>query len=108
MLHLRDITTLIPQPIRFEVRRAVHRGSGTACVLCGTEVRGFKAHGGGAEVLDRRRVVGGMKREADRCPVCHGRDRTRMIMLWLEEFAGLGPRPATSCTSPPTSASPSG
>ena len=81
MLHLRDITTLIPQPIRFEVRRAVHRGSGTACVLCGTEVRGFKAHGGGAEVLDRRRVVGGMRREADRCPVCHGRDRTRMIML---------------------------
>jgi SAM-dependent methyltransferase len=40
-------------------------------------------------VLDRRRVVGGMKREDDRCPVCHGRDRTRLIMLYLAEHGGL-------------------
>lgn len=90
MMHLRDFTTLIPQPIRFELRRTFHRGSGTRCVLCGTEVRSFKDHGGGAEVLDRRRVVGGMRREADRCPVCHACDRTRMIMLYLEQFADLG------------------
>jgi SAM-dependent methyltransferase len=90
MLHRRDITAIIPQPIRFELRRAVHRGSGIRCELCGTEVRGFKPHGGGAEVLDRRQVVGGMRREDDRCPVCHSRDRTRMTMLWLEAFADLG------------------
>jgi SAM-dependent methyltransferase len=91
-MHLRDFTTLIPQPVRFELRRAVNRGPGTRCVLCGTEVRGFKPHGGGAEVLDRRRVAGGMRREADRCPVCHGCDRTRMILLYLEQHAGLGER----------------
>ena len=90
MLHRRDITTLIPQPVRFELRRAVHRGSGIRCELCNTEVRGFKPHGGGAEVLERRQVVGGMRRDDDRCPVCHSRDRTRLMMLWMQEFADLG------------------
>lgn len=90
MMHLRDLTTLIPQPVRYELRRAVHRGTGIRCELCGTEVRGFKAHGGGAEVLERRRVVGGMKREGDRCPVCHGRDRTRLMMRALQEDLGIG------------------
>lgn len=99
-MHLRDLTTLIPQPVRYELRRAVHRtvggGPGVRCELCGTEVRAFKAHGGGAEVLERRRVVGGMKRENDRCPVCHGRDRTRLMMRHLQEELGIGtgaPRP---------------
>ena len=41
-------------------------------------------------MLDRRQVVGGMRRDGDRCPVCHGRDRTRLIMLYLEKHAGLG------------------
>ena len=90
-MHLRDFTTLIPQPVRFEVRRAVHRGTGVRCVLCGTEVRGFKPHGGGAEVLETRQVIGGRKREDDRCPVCHGRDRTRLIMLWLQTNDALKP-----------------
>lgn len=90
MMHLRDLTTFIPQPIRTSLRRAVHRGSGIRCELCGTEVRGFKAHGGGAEVLERRQVIGGMKRDNDRCPVCHGRDRTRLMMRYLQEETALG------------------
>jgi SAM-dependent methyltransferase len=93
MLHLRNFTTIIPQPVRFGLRRAFHKGRGVTCVLCGTEVRGFKPHGGGAAVLEARRVAGGMRREDDRCPVCHGCDRTRMIMLWLETVAGVGARP---------------
>jgi SAM-dependent methyltransferase len=92
MVHLRDFTNVIPQPVRFGLRRAVHRGRGVTCVLCGTEVRGFRAHGGGAPVLAERRVAGGMRREADRCPVCHGCDRTRMIMLYLSEVARVGAR----------------
>jgi SAM-dependent methyltransferase len=88
MVRLRDVTTRIPQPIRFGLRRLYHRGSGATCVLCGNGVRAFVSHGGDAEVLDRRKVVGGMRRENDRCPVCHGCDRTRMMMLWLEQ-AGL-------------------
>lgn len=92
MAHLRDFTTIIPQPIRFGLRRAFHRGQGATCVLCGTQVRGFKGHGGGAAVLEARRVAGGMRRETDRCPVCHGCDRTRMIMLYLEAVASIGKR----------------
>jgi SAM-dependent methyltransferase len=90
MGHIRSYTNLIPQPVRFGLRRLAWHGDGRICVLCGSRVREFRAHGGGAEVLERRRVVGGMRREADRCPVCHGCDRTRMMMLYLEREAGLG------------------
>jgi SAM-dependent methyltransferase len=90
MVHLRNFTTIIPQPVRFGLRRVFHKGRGVTCVLCGTEVRGFRPHGGGANVLDARQVAGGMRREDDRCPVCHACDRTRMIMLWLEAEAGVG------------------
>ena len=30
-----------------------------------------------------------MRREVDRCPVCHGCDRTRMMMLYLKDEAGI-------------------
>jgi len=93
MAHIRSLTNQIPQPFRFGLRRALYSGRGVTCVLCGTEVRAFLGHGGGAEVLDRRQVVGGMRRENDRCPVCHGRDRTRLIMLYLEAVAGVGTGP---------------
>jgi SAM-dependent methyltransferase len=75
------------------LRRVLHRGRGVTCELCGTEVRAFRGHGGGAEVLERRQVAGGMRREDDRCPVCHGCDRTRLIMLYLEAVVGVGTGP---------------
>lgn len=62
-------------------------------MLCGNGVRGFGAHGGGAEVLDQRRVVGGMRREDDRCPICHGADRTRMMMMYLDSQTALNTAP---------------
>lgn len=93
MAHIRTLTNRIPQPVRFGLRRVLHGGHGVTCVLCGTEVRAFRSHGGGAEVLERRRVAGGMRRENDRCPVCHGCDRTRLIMLYLEAVAGVGSGP---------------
>jgi SAM-dependent methyltransferase len=95
MAHIRSYTNLVPQPVRFGLRRLAFSGlafpgHGRTCPLCGNRVREFKPHGGGAAVLERRRVVGGMRREADRCPVCHGCDRTRMMMLYLERVAGVG------------------
>ena len=90
MGHIRSLTGLLPQPVRFGLRRAMFWGAAEKCVLCGNGVRGFHGHGGGAEVLDRRRVVGGMRRENDRCPVCHGCDRTRLLMLALERLTGVG------------------
>lgn len=91
--HLRTVTGALPQPWRFNLRRAFYRGSERTCPECGISVRCFLAHGGGAEVLERRRVVGGMKRDDDRCPVCHGRDRTRLMMLYLSRHAGVGRAP---------------
>ncbi|GIX15441.1 MAG: type 11 methyltransferase [Paracoccaceae bacterium] len=90
MSHIRRYTNLLPQPVRFGLRRLLFFGTARRCELCGNGVRGFAAHGGGFEVLDRRQVVGGMRRENDRCPVCHGCDRTRMMMMWLRDVAGLG------------------
>lgn len=92
-MHLRDITTLLPQPVRFGLRKALFHGTAKTCVLCGNSVRGFRDHGGGAEVLDRRKVVGGMRRTDDRCPVCHGADRTRMMMTYLETETQVGDAP---------------
>ena len=92
-MHIRKITSLVPQPIRFGLRKFLFYGSAQTCVLCGNSVREFRAHGGGAEVLDRRKVVGGMRRESDRCPVCHGADRTRMMMMYLDNETQVGRSP---------------
>lgn len=79
--------------MRFGLRKWAFRGSAHTCVLCGNGIREYLGHGGGAEVLDRRQVVGGMRREADRCPVCHGADRTRLMMTYLENETEIGIRP---------------
>ncbi len=92
-MHMRKLTNLVPQPVRFNLRRLIFYGNRARCILCGNSVRGFRAHGGGAEVLQTRRVVGGMRREDDRCPVCHGRDRSRLMMLYLQSETGLGKKP---------------
>ncbi len=84
MGHIRKITNLLPQPVRFGARRMLFRGAAHTCVLCGNNIREYRGHGGGAAVLEERQVVGGQRREATRCPVCHGADRTRMIMAYLE------------------------
>lgn len=93
MPHIRKLTNLLPQPVRFGLRRAVFWGTAQKCVLCGHNTRGFRGHGGGADVLNTRRVVGGMRREHDSCPVCHGCDRTRLMMLYLERHTLVGRAP---------------
>lgn len=92
---IRSYTNLLPQSWRFNLRRALFFGSAATCVLCGNHIRTYRPHGGGHDVLDRRKVVGGMRRDNDRCPVCHGCDRTRMMMLYLETQAGVGSRPVS-------------
>jgi hypothetical protein len=55
MAHIRDFTGLLPQPLRFQLRRLAFVGRTATCPLCGNSVRGFRSHGGGAEVLDAAR-----------------------------------------------------
>lgn len=85
-----QITHLIPQPLRFAGRKLYFRGDKTKCDFCGTMTKGFRSHGGGAAVLDERKVVGGMMRTEDRCPVCHSADRTRLLRLAIETHMPVG------------------
>ncbi|MEL6736348.1 MAG: class I SAM-dependent methyltransferase [Pseudomonadota bacterium] len=93
MAHIRQLTGLLPQPVRFGLRRMVFMGSAENCILCGNSISGYKGHGGGAAVLETRNVVGGKRREDNRCPVCHGADRTRLMMTYLDAETDLGTRP---------------
>lgn len=91
--HLRDVTGLLPQPVRRELRRVIYSGGSERCPICGSSLRRWIGHGGGEPIYDARRVVGGMRREEDSCPICHGKDRTRLIQLCLETEIGVGRRP---------------
>lgn len=86
----RSLTGLLPQPVRFGLRKAAFFGPTTRCALCGSRVRGLRSHGTNLEVLHHRQVVGGLRREADRCPVCHACDRTRLLLLYLQRHTPVG------------------
>ncbi|MEM6824585.1 MAG: class I SAM-dependent methyltransferase [Pseudomonadota bacterium] len=90
MINVRQFTNLLPQPVRFGLRRRLFAGSNQTCPLCENSVKAFHGHGGGHAVLDERKVVGGMRREADRCPICHACDRVRMMMLYIESHTAVG------------------
>ena len=83
---VRLVGSVLPQPVRFELRRVAYRGSARRCPLCGNRVRTFIDHGGDADVLKKRKVVGGMWRRNDACPVCRGADRTRLLLLCLKSL----------------------
>lgn len=93
MINVRKFTNLLPQPVRLELRRRLFAGENRTCPMCENSVKGFHAHGGGFAVLDERKVVGGMRRENDRCPICHACDRVRMMMLYLETNTQVGKAP---------------
>jgi SAM-dependent methyltransferase len=91
-MSLRGIgVAVLPQPVRFGLRKLLYQGTGRRCPLCAASVRAFVAHGGRAAVLERRQVVGGMMRYGDACPVCHSADRTRLYLLYLEQVLLAGP-----------------
>ncbi|MFP4002364.1 MAG: methyltransferase domain-containing protein [Alphaproteobacteria bacterium] len=84
----RRVTNLIPHWVRVTGRRIAFFGTGQTCPLCRSRVRGYRSHGGVSPVAEEVRVAGAMRRENDRCPVCHGVDRTRMTMLYLDKAYG--------------------
>ncbi|MFA7586641.1 MAG: class I SAM-dependent methyltransferase [Novosphingobium sp.] len=57
-------------------------------------MRRFHDSGYGFAVLERLRVAGGMRRAADRCPVCHSTARERLVWFWLSGADGHGVRVA--------------
>ena len=90
---MRNTVRSVPQPVRFGARKLFYGGGASVCPMCGNSVRTWLSHGGRAEVLRQRKVVGGMRREHDECPICRSADRTRLMMLYLRDGLSAGERP---------------
>lgn len=73
---------MIPYPLIEAGRRLIHAGP-HRCRVCDGRVRRLGDSGYGFEVLERLQVVGGLKRRADRCPICHATSRERLVWFWL-------------------------
>lgn len=68
---------------------AAHWGPGRRCPVCGARVRRFLQSGYRYRVLSELRVVGGIPRAEDECPVCRANDRTRLLYLYLCDHTRL-------------------
>lgn len=88
MLTKKKIGRMIPYPVIENGRRVLNAGP-NRCRVCGARIRRLKDTGYGFEVLERLQVVGGMRRFADQCPICHSSARERLIWFWLTR-AGQG------------------
>ena len=81
----------VPLWVRMGGRKIVYRGSSRTCEFCGSSVRTFLTNGSDIPVLRTRKVIGGVPRPEDRCPVCHSQDRTRLMRFYLEREMGVSP-----------------
>lgn len=78
----------IPYPVIQGGRKVIHFGL-NRCRVCNSQVRRLRDTGYGYEVLERLQVVGGLRRFADQCPICHSSSRERLVWYWLTQ-AGKG------------------
>lgn len=85
---IKRIGRSLPHSANFHARRVLFFGTAHRCVLCRSRIRRYRDIGGLAPVLEEKRVVGGMARPADKCPVCSALDRTRLMMLYWDQRIG--------------------
>lgn len=78
------IKRLAPYAAIEAARRIAYFGFSETCQACGARLRLLKPQGYGHPVLEQLQVVGGMRRGADVCPVCHANDRDRLVIHYLE------------------------
>ena len=55
----RKVAGLVPQPVRFQLRKILYSGNAETCPMCRNSVRTYISHGGGFEVLERRQLSAG-------------------------------------------------
>ena len=67
------VDALIPDFVRYAVRRRRHRGSACYCSVCNSRLAAFRA-------------AGEPKRPNAECPVCDAMERHRMIALMLDDL----------------------
>ena len=91
-----EIARRLPLWVRMGGRRLFYSGSAEHCEMCGARVRKFLPNGyDHIDILKRRDVVGGLRRQNDRCPVCHSQDRTRLKRFFLERETKIGREPVS-------------
>ena len=78
----KSIGRLIPYPLIENGRKVLHAGL-KKCPVCENRIREYLDSGYGFSVLERLQVVGGLRRFADGCPICHSTSRERLIWMWL-------------------------
>ncbi len=88
MISKKQIGRMIPYSVIENGRRIINLGP-NRCRVCETPVRSFQDTGYGFELLEKAQVVGGLRRFADACPVCHSSSRERLVWFWLSQ-AGKG------------------
>lgn len=88
------IGKLIPYPLIAAGRRVIHAGT-DRCEVCGSGIRHRQDVGYGYPSLEQLQVVGGMRRNRDRCPICHSASRERLIWYYLtrRHFPATGTPP---------------
>jgi SAM-dependent methyltransferase len=78
---------LLPSKIRRKLKVTANRvqffGLKYKCPLCNSHVRVLLPSGLDFPVLDRLKVIGGRRRENAICPICHSKDRERLVYLYL-------------------------
>ena len=78
---------VIPSKYHSSLRAIVMKlfffGLSSLCPLCNSRLRTFLPYGFNFRVLEEKKVVGGGYRKGVVCPVCHSRDRERLIYLFL-------------------------
>lgn len=84
MLNKKMIGRMIPYPVIENGRKILNIGP-HQCPVCGSHVRKYLDTGYGFEVLERLQVVGGLRRYADQCPICHSSSRERLVWFWLSQ-----------------------
>lgn len=74
----------VPYGLVENARRVGYYGGYYKCSLCGSSVRTLLDQGYGFPILEQLQIVGGMLRRHDKCPICHGDDRSRLVKFWFD------------------------
>jgi SAM-dependent methyltransferase len=87
------IRSAVPRAALQQVKRMLHAGTERHCVVCSSDVKAFLPQGYGYPMLEALKVVGGMSRPDDECPVCRSNSRTRLVWLYVAHHSDLLAKP---------------
>jgi SAM-dependent methyltransferase len=87
------IRNVLPRPALMALKRVAFKGSAHTCVVCGSNVSRMLDQGYGYPILEELRVVGGMRKANDECPICRANDRIRLVHLYTHDHSDMLAKP---------------